>query len=118
MYQKQRGATFWQWLFIGGMVGVFLYVGMSLTPVYLESMSVKKALKNVESAGTALTKREVKNKILSQFQIDQVDRVGEENIKFKPLRSGKMEVSIDYDVKVPLISNLFILVEFRNKIVI
>ena len=64
MYQKQRGATFWQWLFIGGMVGIFLYVGMILTPVYIESMSVKKALKSVESTGTALTKREVTNKIM------------------------------------------------------
>ncbi len=116
MYQKQKGATMWQWLFVGGMVGFFLFAGLQLTPVYLEGMSVKQALTKVKASGSSMSKTEITNKILAQFQIDQVTRAKKEDIKFKPLRNGKREVSIDYDVRVHLFGNLYFLVEFRNKV--
>ncbi len=116
MYQKQKGASMWQWLFVGGMVGIFVYIGLMLTPVYMESMSVSKAIRNIEDfSGARLSKDEVRRKIMAQFQIDQVTRVAKDDIKFKTQRNGKMEVSIDYEVRVHLASNLYILVEFKNK---
>lgn len=116
MYQKQKGATMWQWLFVGGMVGFFVFAGLKLTPIYLEGMSVKQALMKVKTSNSSLSKQDVLNKLNAQFAIDQVQRVKKENIKFKTLRNGKMEVSIEYDAKVPLFGNLNFLVEFRNKI--
>ena len=116
MYQKQKGATMWQWLFVGGMVAIFIYVGLMLTPVYMEGMSVKQALMKLKASGASLTKSEVTTRIMKQFQLDQVTRAKKEDIKFRTLRDGRMEVSIEYDVKVHMTGNLFLLVEFRPKV--
>ncbi len=116
MYQKQKGATMWQWLFVGGMVGVFLYAGLQLTPIYMEGMSVKQALVKLKTSGSSLSKSEIIRKIEAQFQIDQVKRASKEDIKIKPTRGGKRKVSIDYDAKVHMVGNLYLLVEFRNEV--
>jgi hypothetical protein len=116
MYQKQKGATMWQWLFVGGMVGIFVYAGIKLTPIYLEGMSVKQALVKLKTADSSMSKREIMNKLMAQFQIDQVTRATKDNIQIKPARNGKRKVSIDYDAKVHMIGNLYLLVEFRNEV--
>ncbi|NVK54664.1 MAG: DUF4845 domain-containing protein [Gammaproteobacteria bacterium] len=115
MYQKQRGATMWQWLFYGLVGIVVVYLGLNLTPIYIEGMAVKKAIKQLENAGT-MTKREVIKKVDAQFYIDQVDSVDAKELEFKPLRNGKTEVSLEYEKRVHLIGNLFVLVEFKNRV--
>jgi len=116
MYQKQKGASMWQWLFVGGMVAVFAYVGLQLSPVYYEHMGVTRALRSLdEVGGSSMTKQEATKRIMAQFQVNQVTRVKKENISFKNKRNGGMDVMIEYDVKIPLVGNMFILVEFRDK---
>jgi hypothetical protein len=116
MYHKQKGATMWQWLFVGGMVGIFVYAGLQLTPIYLEGMSVKQALVRLKNADSSMSKREIMNKLLAQFQIDQVTRANKDNIEIKPSRNGKRKVSINYDAKAHMVGNLYLLVEFRNEV--
>ena len=102
-------------MFYVGVAIVVVYVGLQLTPIYFEGMSVKKAFSQLQSNGASMTRQEVKSKVDAQFAVDQVNRVTSKDLKFKPLRSGKTEVSLDYDVKVPLVGNLSLVVEFRNK---
>ncbi len=118
MYHKQKGATVWQWLFVGGMAAIFVYIGLMLAPIYYENMGVKRALNSLKDVGGArMSKSEITRKITQQFKIDQVTRANKEHINFKPLKEG-MQVSIDYDVQIPLISNISLLVEFRDKVVL
>ncbi|WP_144391401.1 DUF4845 domain-containing protein [Pleionea sediminis] len=116
MLTKQRGASFWQWLIIGGMAGVFLYAGLMLTPIYMEGMSVRKALLSVEKSNVGRSQNEILKKIQANFQIDQVERATTKDIKFKNLRNGKLEVSIEYNAKVQMFGNLYLLVEFRESV--
>lgn len=115
MYQKQRGASMWQMMFYVGLAFVVVYLALRLTPIYLEGMSVKKAFSQLQSNGASMTRQEVKSKVDSQFTVDSVKRVSSKDLEFKSLRSGKTEVSLDYDVKVPLVGNLTLVVEFRNR---
>ncbi|MEE4245392.1 MAG: DUF4845 domain-containing protein [Kangiellaceae bacterium] len=115
MYQKQRGATMWQWLFVGGMVGVFLYVGMRLTPAYIQNMAVKKALTNLNEVGSvSMSKADIKRRIMSQFNVDNVTNAEASDIKIKQIKGGKKRVTIDYEFRVELIDNISLVVDFKN----
>ncbi|MCO7225467.1 DUF4845 domain-containing protein [Pleionea sp. CnH1-48] len=116
MFRRQKGASIWSIMMIGAMVGGYGMVGIQLVPVYIENMSVKKALESLEKENTKMSKAQVNRKLAAQFNINQVERVTKENIHFKPTRGGKMRVSIVYDVKIDLVSNLSVLVEFDDSV--
>ncbi len=117
MYQKQRGASMWQWLIVGGMAAVFIYVGIMLFTVYFENMSVKKALQSIEQLDKdKRSKSDIKKKIENQFNVNQVTRATGDNIKFKTLKSGGLEVSVEYEVKIHLVSNIYVLTVFNDKV--
>ncbi|NVJ61797.1 MAG: DUF4845 domain-containing protein [Gammaproteobacteria bacterium] len=115
MYQKQRGASMWQWMFYAAVGFLGLYVALNLTPIYIEGMSVRQALAKLEHQGGGSSKREIMAKLEKQFQLDQVNSVKKEHIKFRQVRDGKLEVTIEYEKRVPLIGNLYLLVDFKNK---
>lgn len=97
MYQKQRGATMWQWLFYVAIGFLGLYIALNLTPIYIEGMSVKQALAKLEKQASGSTKREIMSKLEAQFQIDQVNSVKKEHIHFRQVRDSRWEVKIEYE---------------------
>ncbi len=116
MLNNQKGATMWQVLFVGGMVGIFVYVGIVLTPVYIELMGVRKALTTLQTSGIVGTKSEIKKRLDANFLIDQVKTVKAKDAEIKQLRNGKKEVSILFSSKVQVFGSLHLLVESRETV--
>ena len=82
MIQHQRGMTIWGWLFVLGTIGFMALVAMKLFPIYLENMSVKRAINQVATVdgASAMNKKAAWGALVKQFYVDEVKNVSEENV--------------------------------------
>ena len=103
-------------IFFGLVVaGVLLILLFKLTPVYLEHFAVVSSLKSMEEeAGMrAKSPSELKRLLQKRFDINDVKRVTPDDIIIK--RQGKSTlITIAYEVQIPLVSNIDLLVTFDN----
>lgn len=116
--KKQKGVSMISLLFWGMLLALVVVIGLNLFPPYMEHMSVKRAL-------TDLAKTDIKTKstqkiedlLLRRFQVNNV-----KNVKAKDLdidkRDGKMYLSLAYEVRVHLISNIDAVVSFDDSVVV
>lgn len=118
MMQQQRGMTIWGWLFVLGTIGFIALVAMKLFPIYMENMSVKKAVKQVadsEGAGT-YNKRTAWNALVKQFYIDEVKSVTEDDVAVETNDEGVRELVISYEVRTSMVANVDVVVWFEERV--
>ncbi len=111
--EKQQGATLIGMIFIAGMVVAGAILTAKLVPAYLEFMSVKKILNAMAASGDlkTLSPKELKDSFFKRADIDNVHDVKPEDVTI--LREGnKATVSVDYSIKVPVVSNLSACMDF------
>ena len=111
---RQRGVTFFGWLFLLIPWVVVGYAGMRLAPVYLNYMKVVRALNLVESdaAGTD-SPAAIRTTIDKHFEIDMVDYPTAKDIKVTKSPTGKgFDVEASYDDEAPLFANISMHVTF------
>lgn len=118
MMQKQRGMTIWSWLFVLGSIGFLALVTMKLLPIYMENMSVKKAVKQVaELTGAAGFNKETAWKALSkQFYIDEVKSIKKEDMSIEVNDEGTKEMVIFYEIRTSMIGNVDVVVWFEERV--
>jgi hypothetical protein len=117
MRHRQRGVTFIGWLFLLIPVGVLIYAGIRLLPVYLEYMSIARTLEQVkkEYEGNAPTATYIRNSIEKRFDVEDVKTIGAKDVAIKP--QGRITVvSVDYDGWAPLFANIAIVVSFQKSV--
>ncbi len=116
---RQRGATFWQMLLIVVLLGFAGLMAARLVPVYMEGYFVKFALERLEKDRTLsnATNGEIWQALNKQLQLDNVDSVKRDNLRFEEVTNGR-RVIVDYERRVPLIGNLDGVVHFENSAVI
>ena len=111
----QRGLTMWGMIFVLGVLGFTLFVTFKLIPPYTNDLKVKKALESMakenpgsrEAILTALDKR---------FQIDDTRNVNlRKDLTFEA-RGNQTAVVIAYDVVIPLMGNISLLIDFRHSV--
>lgn len=115
MKHSQSGVSLTGFLITLAVVGFALFMGMKLFPMYQEFWSVKKALKGVAQDDTvSADPASVRQSLAKRFDVGYVDSVGPEDIKVE--RSGEGNViSIDYEVRRPLLYNLDVVGKFSAK---
>lgn len=118
MMQKQRGMTIWGWLFVLGTIGFIALVAMKLFPIYMENMSVKKAVKQVaESSGAAGFNKETAWKaLIKQFYIDEVRSVKKEDVTIEVNDEGTKELVISYEIRTSMMANVDAVVWFEERV--
>ena len=103
-------------IFFGLVVsGVLLILLFKLTPVYMEHFAVVSSLKSMEEEPGMRTKSpsELKRLLQKRFEINDVRRVTRDDVIIK--RQGKSTlITIAYEVQIPLVSNIDLLVSFDN----
>jgi hypothetical protein len=118
MRSKQRGITFIGWVILLVPIGICVYAGIRLAPIYLNYMNVAHCMEQVKTefkggdASTAALVRESLGKHL------QVDAVTFPDLKdFRITRDGRSWV-IDaaYDDQAPLFANVSISVSFDKTV--
>lgn len=118
MKQQQRGMTIWGWLFVLGTIGVMALVTMKLFPIYMENMSVKKAVNQVAQGdgASSFNKRTAWTALTKQFYVDEVKSVGEDDVTLETNDDGVRELVVAYEVRTSLMFNVDMVVWFEERV--
>ena len=115
---RQQGMSSMMWLLVISIAGFALMCAFKIIPPYAENIYVKDALISLTEKQEPLedmTKSEIKQAILKYYSMNGVRTQGPKNIEVERNRKG-LVVNVNYDVQVPLISNIDVLIKFENQL--
>lgn len=114
MRRSQQGMTLTSFILVLAVVGVFIYMGMKVIPMYSEFVSVKKALDGMaaEPGMTDNPPEKIKDLFFRRMGADYVDDVKPENVKLARKEAGWV-MTVDYEVRRPLIANFDVVGHFN-----
>jgi Tfp pilus assembly protein PilE len=111
---KQRGITLIGFIMVLAVVGIFLFLGLRLFPVYAEYYSAVTDLKAAcrESDAPKASLQDMRNKLDRRFNISYVDSINTAK-DLKLIKEGDQKLlNIKYEVRKPLIYNLDFVAKF------
>lgn len=113
----ERGMTTLGLLILLVFVGIFLYAGVRLVPVYLEDLKISGTFKKLEEefSGGSTTKREIQKSIGKRFDVESVTVISSKDVKIRKTGRG-YDVSIDYTNKQPFLFNVYLAADFSHKV--
>src|SRR5579863_10434167 len=113
MRKYQRGVTALGWLILLTPMAILFYVGVRLTPVYLNYMNVAQSLTQVstEVAGSSADVEAIRLSLEKHFDVAGVTFPTAKDIKITHANNS-WTVEANYDDQTPLFANVFILVSF------
>ncbi len=116
-WHRQNGMTAIGWLLVLGLVAFFALITLRLVPLYLEYAKVASALESLENEPgiTGKTKPEIVRMMQKRFEVNDVMNVSAKEIKVKKDK-GILTVSIEYERREHLVSNLDVVATFDKKI--
>lgn len=114
MRRHQQGMTLTSFILVLAVLGVFIYMGMKLIPMYSEFFSVKKALEGMarEPDIASSDQAHIKDLFFRRMQADYVDDIKPENIKIARKDAGWV-MTVEYEARKPLIANLDVVARFN-----
>lgn len=117
MRRRQRGMTFIGILTILVLVGVLIYAGIRLTPVYLNYMKIERALTATasEHKGDNVDVSALRNTLARHWEIDDPDIVDWKQIEITKDDDG-ISMHVMYDHSVPYIANVSLTVHFDKTV--
>lgn len=114
MKRTQSGMTLIGFILVLAVVGVFIYMGMKLIPMYSEYYAVKTALRDVanESDVSQEDPAKIKDLFFRRLYISYAENVKSENVKIARRDAGYI-MTVDYEVRRPLIANIDVVGHFK-----
>ncbi|GAA5079509.1 DUF4845 domain-containing protein [Lysobacter panacisoli] len=114
MKRNQSGMTLIGFIIVLAVVGVFIYMGMKLVPMYSEYFAVKEALKELSSEAGISQKDpgRIKDLFFRRLYVSYSDNVKQENVKIARRDTGYI-ITVDYEVRRPLIANIDVVGHFN-----
>ncbi|MET0496911.1 MAG: DUF4845 domain-containing protein [Steroidobacteraceae bacterium] len=117
MFVRQRGATFLGMLIIGSIVGLALYAGMRLWPLYFEYMEVARAMDQTakEHAGKPTSPQELRDSLDRRWTIEDIKSITPKQMEIKRAGSG-YTMRAAYRAEAPFIANVSLVVDFDKSV--
>ena len=117
--RRQGGMTTLGLLILVGFVGVFVFAGIRLTPVYLNYMKVAGVISGIhdEFDGQNATRTSIRNSISRRFDIESVGEITAKEVKVTKVEGG-LEVAAVYSHKAPFIANISFVVDFDKRVLV
>jgi len=116
--RKQRGATFLGTVIIVAILGLGLYAGIRLVPIYKEYMDVSRALTQMSTQlGGSASAASIRDSLARRWEIDDITRVDYKDIKITPSAGGFM-VQAKYRAEAPFIGNVSLIVDFDKSVTV
>lgn len=114
--QQQRGAMTISVLGSLVLFGILIIFAGKLIPVYLDNNAVKSMLSGLETNKTVEFNRptEVRNRIMKQLRVNTVTDVSIDDVSVVRARDF-FEVDITYQIKLPMIYNIEMLISFSDQ---
>ena len=117
MRRRQQGMTLIGMLFVLGLVGVILYAGIRLAPLYLNYMKVARSLNATaeEAKGDNPDPANLHHLLSRHWQIEAIDTVDDKDVEIIKDDDG-VELHVAYDDSVPYIANVSLMVHFDKTV--
>lgn len=114
---RQGGMTFIGLLCVLGMVGLILYAGVRLTPLYLNYLKVSRSME--AAAGEFKSENPdpgaVHRSLEKHWQIEDISGVDAKDVEVTKDESG-MALHVAYEDSAPYIANVFLSVHFDKTV--
>jgi len=118
MPKNQRGVTFLGWLLLLIPVGVIVYAGIRVAPIYLNYFHVVKALQQQAAEtknATSVNPGEVRGSLEKRFDVEYVTNPAAKDIDVH--RDGDHWVAVaNYEEVAPLFGNMSLLMQFNTQV--
>ena len=116
MKRNQSGMTLLGFIIVLAVVGVFVYMGMKLIPMYTEYYGVTRALTSL-AAEPGIADRDpakIEDLFFRRLYVSYADNVKHEHVKIQRKDAG-YEILVNYEVRRQLIANLDVVGRFEAK---
>jgi len=110
---KQKGFSFWGFVFTIGPIIVVALIVMLLFPAYLEFFTIKKAIERIgnEASLNSMTDADIRGMMDKTMEIDQIHSIKTSDLLIRRSETATV-VSVEYEVVVPLVANISALMSF------
>ena len=119
LLKPQQGMTLISWLIVISIALFFTLIGMKMVPTYLENYAINQVLENMtrDRSVRDMGGRELKTTVLKRFRINGVYDFRKEDVKIVKDQGG-YKISVDYEVRKPVVGNVFIVMTFAKSVVV
>lgn len=116
-YKSQRGLSAIGWLFLLTVAGFFGLCAAKMLPVYAENYYIVNGLKSLHKQNgdnlKNMRKQEITRSLNSYYSINNVRSPEAKELEFRPTSNGMLVIN-RYEVRVPLIANVDVVMRFFN----
>lgn len=117
--KHQYGASLWSVIFTLFLIGFIAFTALKLFPVYMEDFSIESSLQSLEADIGAEYRgaMSVRNAVSKRLSVNNVKVISRDDVSVT--RDGQAyNVTIDYQVTVPFIGNISLLVTFNHSVAV
>ncbi|HGX92373.1 MAG TPA: DUF4845 domain-containing protein [Candidatus Tenderia sp.] len=116
--KRQSGMTAISFAMLLALIGFVAVIFVKLIPVYLENFKITAAVNALEDDARAqgASVSEVKELLLKKLDIDDVDKVGEDDIVIKKLSEG-LSVTVNHETRIRMFGNVDAVVKYEGPVV-
>lgn len=116
---RQRGMTTLGMIILVSFLGLFVFAGLRLTPVYLNYFKVAGVVDGVlkEFDGQNPSRTAIRSSISRRFDVESVSQLTAQEVKVTAVGNG-FEVRARYDHIAPFIGNVNFLVAFDKTVLV
>jgi hypothetical protein len=116
MHRYQLGISSINLIVVLAVAGFFLMCAFKLVPVYSENQYVVSALESLRDKDkpvAQMSATEIRKHLNNFYMVNGVRSAGASNIEIERERNRNI-ITIDYEVRVPLVYNISVVVDFQN----
>lgn len=120
MYRRQRGITFLGWVILLIPVALLVYVGIRLTPIYLNATKVSRVFEQVRqeySGQESISQTGLRSALGRRFDVEYIDRPDYKDVVIRKTGDG-WQLEVAYEEIVPIVANVSLLVDFEHSVTI
>jgi hypothetical protein len=113
--KHQQGITLFGFALTLFLIGFVAFTTFKLFPVYMENFAIRSSLESMETERDTEYRGvvSVRNTLLRRFEINNVTQAKKDDISI--IRDGQTyRIEVSYEVTIPFISNISLLVSFNN----
>jgi hypothetical protein len=117
MRSRQRGATFLGMVSIVAVLGCGLYGAIRLFPLYMEYLSVVRALEQTakQDAG-AVSPQALRTSLIRRWTVEDIQSLQPKDIEIKKAANGGFTMRAWYRAESPFVGNVSLVVDFDKTV--